>query len=115
MCSLEGDGESAAAPEELDQINGPSAVRYRIDNETELYTGRLHIDALAKFDAAHPELEVARANGDLTLEEGFVTTSGRFINANEALDIAHKSRQLQEGIIQRRSRLLSTDLKNPEA
>lgn len=114
MRSLEDGRESAKVPEELDQINGPSAVRYRIDNDTEVYAGQLHIDAFEKFDAAHPELELARTSGDLRLEEGFITTSGRFVNPNEALEIAHRSRQLQEGVIQRRSRLLSTDLKDPE-
>jgi len=108
------DGRSAEVPEELDQIYGPSAIRYRIDNETEIYTGKLHVDAVGKFEAAHPELEPALASGDLTLEEGFITTKGRFVNANEALEIAHKSKQLREGIIQRRSRLLSTDLKDSE-
>ncbi len=82
------------------------AARYK----DEVYTGVLHSDCSDAFRAAHPEF-VRVSEQDVGLEMGYVTSQDRFVGREEALEIAHRADQLKEGVIQRRSRLLSDDLK----
>ena len=69
-----------------------SAVQY----SGELFTGTLHSDVYnairEKYPQFDPELEWEK------YKLGFVTTSGRFVNRDEALKIAERNDQLKPGV-----------------
>ncbi len=91
-------------PKERESIKA-AATRYG----DEIFTGAFHGDSYAAFLAAHPESEGV-SEQDLGLENGFLTSNGRFVSSQEALEIAWHSKQVAPDVMHRRSRLLSDDL-----
>jgi hypothetical protein len=62
------------------------AIRYR----GEVFTGQFHADAVTKIWELYPETKE-----DMTdFEEGFVTSTGRFVDRKEAGEIAEIATQL---------------------
>jgi hypothetical protein len=84
--TVQGAISSATAPE---AITG-AAIKYR----DKIYRGAIHSDAAE--NAAH---ETGAASRDVIYESrpGFITTTGRFVDRDEATKIAAKTGQLEEG------------------
>jgi hypothetical protein len=82
------------------------AARYK----DEVFTGVLHSDCADAFRTAHPEFDGV-AEQDAGLEIGYVTNTGRFVNREEALQIALVADQVREEAIGRNPKLLSIHLK----
>ena len=65
-------------PEEVKE----SALRYK----GEIFTGFLHVYALDKLDTKYPNWQ--KDGGKV--EDGFITTKGRFVDRDEADKLAHE-------------------------
>ena len=112
MSNLEGGDSGKFDKQDTQERIGtpPAATRYK----GEIFTGIHHGESYEAFLQAHPELE-GMGEEELGLELGFMTSTGRFLlEKKEALEIAHRNDQLKEGVIQRRTELLASDLK-PES
>jgi hypothetical protein len=66
-------------PEEVKE----SALRFK----GEVFTGFLHVHALDKLELKYPNWKQLQ-NGGEVIEDGFITTVGRFVNRDEAQKIA---------------------------
>jgi hypothetical protein len=62
------------------------AIRYK----GEVFTGQFHADAVRKIWELYPETQEDMSD----LEEGFMTSTGRFVDRKEAGEIAEKATQL---------------------
>lgn len=69
------------SPEEVQE----SALRFK----GEVFTGFLHVNALDKLELKYPNWKQLQNNGE-TIEDGFVTTEGRFITRDEADKLARE-------------------------
>jgi len=83
--------------EEQETISA-AAIRY----EDELYTGTNHGQALDQLMEARPRFK------EKDIEEGFVTSTGRFVNRREADQIAFNAGQKKSG--EYKGRLESPDV-----
>lgn len=70
----------------------------------ELFTGRMHIEAICALKAAHPDW----ATSNQSIEEGFVTDGGRFVDREEAMRIAETAEQLEGAEFRSRGRELDS-------
>jgi hypothetical protein len=68
-------------PEEVKE----SALRFR----GEVFTGFLHVHALDKLKLKYPDWKQLQNSGEV-IEDGFITTKGRFINRDEADKLARE-------------------------
>ena len=66
-----------------------AAIRY----EGEIFTGSMHFEAYQKLRAIHPESSYKEGN----IKDGFLTSTGRFVDRTEALEIAERMGQAKEG------------------
>ncbi len=64
-----------------------SAVRYK----GQIFTGQTHGDALLVLEEAFPDYRARE------VEDGFVTSSGRYVDRTEAREIAKKNDQIKPG------------------
>jgi hypothetical protein len=62
------------------------AIRYK----GEIFTGQFHADAAVKIWELYPETQEDMSD----FEEGFMTSTGRFVDRKEAGEIAEKATQL---------------------
>lgn len=69
---------------EKEQIKAP-ALRY----QGQVFAGVSHIEAIAKLKKVFPNVHLSY------VEDGFVTTSGRFVDREEANNIAKENDQLR--------------------
>src|SRR5688572_17743612 len=73
-------------PEDIPEKIELSAVRFR----GEVFTGKTHVDALKELGKRYPDWEAIRE----LLEGGFITTTGRYVDRDEAGKIAMNAGQL---------------------
>lgn len=82
------DAFKASKEEPLETIT-QSVVRFKNGEE---YAGALHSDAVEAFQAAHPEIGPDEAY-KMMLDQGFQTSTGRYVSREEALQVARKADQ----------------------
>ncbi|MEX0918192.1 MAG: hypothetical protein WDZ93_03475 [Candidatus Paceibacterota bacterium] len=77
---------SLESPEFTREKIAASAVRFR----DEVYTGKTHMDAIIEMEENNPDWH----DSNDSVEDGFVTSTGRYVERDEAWEIAKKSGQL---------------------
>lgn len=82
------DAFKASKEEPLETVT-QSVVRFKNGEE---YTGALHSDAVEAFQAAHPEIGPDEAY-KMMLDQGFQTSTGRYVSREEAQRIAETADQ----------------------
>ncbi len=89
-------------PEKVEKI---ASAALKIKGE--LYEGPTHGDAWNSALMKHPEFDTGN---DLEIDEGFLTSLGRFVTREEGKEIAEKSAQLRKPIHDGRNWLDSNDV-----
>ena len=86
--TLEGPRRSPS-PEADPQVEkiASAAVRFK----GEIWTGTIHPEILARIQDVHPDWEYAG------FEDGFVTSTGRFVDRKDAVEIANAAEQIRDG------------------
>jgi hypothetical protein len=100
-------GEKIVAPNYGETIKGP-AIRAGKD----VFQGANHGDALDNLREAYPYEKYKEAVN--SLEEGFVTSHGRFVGREEALDIAKRGSQYQTAGHDYPEALVTENLQTPK-
>ena len=66
-----------------------SALKYN----DEIFVGQTHADAWNLMTSKYPESVLSNVRGD-----GFITSTGRFVERAEALEIAENAQQIDKGV-----------------
>ncbi len=99
-----GGGDKGNETEPIERITF-AAIRYK----GEIFTGPVHSAAWVLMTEKYPKAVITDER-----EDGFMTSTGRFVKREEALDIADKAGQLEHERIHSLGGLLSEDLKDEE-
>jgi len=103
--SFEGRGENNANETGPTERITLAAIKYKGD----IFTGRLHSDAWKIMTEKYPEAVMTKDR-----EDGFMTSTGRFVSGEEALEIADNADQLQNEKHYSAGILSAEELKNEE-